>query len=287
MDKTQGMNGRPPVTARQFSPDAHAESEVVNWRAGTPLMTVSSPRLVTLTDQASVGAEKFRALAARLRYVGKKEHLKRLVITSAIQGEGKSLISANLAITMAQRQRTLLVDGDLRKSGLKTLFGTQDMRGLTDWWQGTAPIGNFLKRVEGLSLWHLSAGQAAEQPLEILQSQRMSDMLTQLAEPFDWVIIDSPPLAPVADCHVWATHADGTVLVVREGKTPKKLLQKTLESVESLKLVGVVMNTSQETQQHYYSQYYTNTGQGRAGMAQEHSKPGSSLPLSDKAASQK
>src|SRR5882724_7113882 len=107
-----------------------------------------------------MGAEKFRTLAARLRYLQNKDELKRLVITSAVQGEGKSLISANLAITLARRQRTLLIDGDLRRSGLKELFGTQNMRGLTDWWQRSVGISNFLTRVEGLSLWHLSAGQA-------------------------------------------------------------------------------------------------------------------------------
>jgi capsular exopolysaccharide synthesis family protein len=276
MDKnTQGISGNPPAAVRRSSLTADTTPEALSRLAGTPLLTVVATRLVALTDQTSVGAEKFRTLAARLRYFQNKQDLKKLVITSAVQGEGKSLISANIAVTLARRQKTLLIDGDLRRSGLKDLFGTQNMRGLTDWWQKSVTIGNFLTRVEGLSLWHLSAGQAEGQPLEILQSQRMSDMLTQLAESFDWVIIDSPPLAPVADGHVWATHADGTLLVVRQGKTPKKLLQKTLESVENLRLMGIVMNASQEAQRHYYSQYYANMEQSSVGRArkQQISKP--------------
>src|SRR5882724_7177650 len=276
MDKnTQGISGNTPAEVRRSLLTADTTPEALSCLAGTPLLTVVATRLVALTDQASVGAEKFRTLAARLRYLQNEKDLKRLVITSAVQGEGKSLISANLAITLARRQRTLLVDGDLRRSGLKDLFGTQNMRGLTDWWLRNVPIDSFLTRLEGISLWHLSAGQTEGQPLEILQSQRMSDMLVQLAESFDWVIIDSPPLAPVADGHVWATHADGTLMVVRQGKTPKKLLQKTLESVENLKLVGIVINTSQDTQRHHYSQYYASMERGSAGRdrKQHLSKP--------------
>jgi capsular exopolysaccharide synthesis family protein len=276
MDKnTQGISGNLPAAVRRSTLTAGTAPEALSQLAGTPLLTVVATRLVALTEQTSLGAEKFRTLASRLRYLQDKKDIKRLVITSTVEGEGKSLISANLAITLGRRQKTLLIDGDLRRSGLKDLFGTQNMRGLTDWWQRTKPIGNYLTRVEGISLWHLSAGQAEGQPLEILQSQRMSDVLTQLAESFDWVIIDSPPLAPVADGHVWATHADGTLLVVRQGKTPKKLLQKTLESVENLKLVGIVMNTSQDTERHHYSQYYANMEQGRVSRARKQllSKP--------------
>src|SRR6266704_476192 len=251
MDKNiQGISGNLPAAVRRSSLAADATPEALSRLAGTPLLTVVATRLVALTDQSSMGAEKFRTLAARLRYLQNKDDLKRLVITSAVAGEGKSLISANLAITLGRRQRTVLID-------------------------------NYLTRVEGISLWHLSAGQAEGQALEILQSQRMSDMLTEIAESFDWVIIDSPPLAPVADGHVWATHADGTLLVVRQGKTPKKLLQKTLESIENLRLVGVVMNTSEEPQRRHYSQYYAKMEQAsvnRVGKQQISEPENPSLP---------
>src|SRR5260221_5858704 len=114
MDKnTQAKNGNSSVAVRQSSVSADTAPEVLCRLAGTPLLTAAATRLVALTDQASVGAEKFRTLAARLRYLQNEKDLKRLVITSAIQGEGKSLISANLAITLARRPGTVLVDGDL------------------------------------------------------------------------------------------------------------------------------------------------------------------------------
>jgi capsular exopolysaccharide synthesis family protein len=213
-------------------------------------------RLVAIIEKESVGAEKFRVLATRLQYFKKQRQLKNVVITSTIKGEGKSVVSANLALTLAHRQRTLLIDGDLRQSGLRELLNMQGHAGITEWWREPADIPEFFLRANSLPLWILPAGEVMEQPLEILQSRRMSEMLNRVAEWFDWVIIDSPPLAAVTDPNVWATQGDGTLLVVEQGKTPKKLLQKTLESIENLKLVGVVMNGAQDRDHQYYRQYY-------------------------------
>ena len=215
-----------------------------------------SSRLVAMYDERSIGAEKFRVLASRLQYLRKQRSLKKIVVTSTIKGEGKSVISANLAVTLGQRDKTLFIDGDLRQSGLADIFGGTDRPGLADWWRDTAGISSFLLRVEKLKLWHLPAGQAVSQPLEILQSQRTAEMLSQIAELFEWVIIDAPPLVPVADPNLWATHADGTLLVVKEGKTPKRLLRKALEGIENLKLIGTVINGSQDVVNQYYGQYY-------------------------------
>ena len=222
----------------------------------TSLMVSPSPRLVSMFDESSVGAEKFRVLAARLQYLQNHQPLKKLVVTSTIKGEGKSVVSANLAVTLARRHKTLLIDGDLRQSGLADMLGSRRLPGLTDWWQESTKVTRFLRRVQTLKLWHLPAGQAAAQPLEILQSQRTSEMLNRIAELFDWVIIDAPPLIPVADPNLWATQSDGTLLVVKQGKTPKRLLQKSLESIENLKLIGMVVNASQETDSQYYREYH-------------------------------
>jgi protein-tyrosine kinase len=221
----------------------------------TSLTVPPSPRLAAMFEERSIGAEKLRVLASRLEYLRKKRPLKKVVVTSTVKGEGKSVISANLAATLGRRHKTLLIDGDLRQSGLADLFGSYDRPGLADWWQDTMAIKSFLLRVETLKLWHLPAGQATSQPLEILQSQRTAEMLNEITELFDWVIIDAPPLI-LADPNLWATLSDGTLLVVKQGKTPKRLLRKSLESIENLKLVGVVMNGSQDAVNQYYGQYY-------------------------------
>jgi protein-tyrosine kinase len=212
-------------------------------------------RLPSLMELESAGAQKFRALAIRLQRFQKAQHLKRLLITSSVKGEGKSVISANLAVTLARRQRTLLIDGDLYQSGLREVLGSYGQLGLKDWWQGSRSILRFLRRLDGVPLWYLSAGQAHEQPLEILQSQRLAEMLNQLSVHFEWVIIDSPPLVPVADSSVWAAQTDGTLLIVKCGHTPKVLLQRALQT-DNLKLLGIVTNEWEDTGHEYYSQYY-------------------------------
>ena len=206
-------------------------------------------------DDRSVGAEKFRVLASRLQYLRKQGPLKRVLVTSTVKAEGKSVVSANLAVTLGRRHKTLLIDGDLRQSGLADLFGSHELPGLSDWWRQSVAIAPFVRRVGSFKLSCLPAGRSASQPLEILQSQRMTEMLNQVAEPFEWVIIDAPPLI-LADPNLWAALSDGTLLVVRQGKTPKRLLRESLNSIENLKLIGIVMNGSQDAEHRYYGQYY-------------------------------
>ena len=235
------------------------------WLDTVPEITAPlfpNPRLAAMTAPAGAGAEKFRALAVRLRYLQEQRDLKRMVITSTIKGEGKSVVAANLAITCSHRQRTLLIDGDLRQSGLAELFGSHDAPGLTDWWQGTHDISDFLRLVQPTPLWYLPVGREITQPLEILQSQRLADMLLQVSAWFSCIIIDSPPLVPVTDPNIWIAHADGALLVVRQGMTPKRLLLKTLQEATDLKLLGLVMNGSQDVSQQYYAQYYRTNSHG-------------------------
>ena len=268
MMKDLGLTRNAAASPRMLH-DLDSDLAVSNEPPGIEVEVPPNPRLVAMMEREGVGAEKFRVLAARLQYFRKQRQLKKVVITSTIKGEGKSVVSANLAVTLARRQRTLLIDGDLRQSGLSELLTTHGLPGITDWWQETADVSEFLRRVNGFPLWYLPAGEAMGQPLEILQSQRMSEMLTQVAEWFEWVIIDSPPLVPVADPNLWAMQADGTLLVVEQGKTPKKLLRKSLESIENLKLIGVVMNGSQDADHQYYRQYYKSPANSRASAGHE------------------
>ena len=225
-------------------------------------IVVHARPLVSLTDPGSAGAEKFRALAIRLRNFQKRQRLRTLLVTSSVKGEGKSVISANLALTLSQWQRTLLIDCDLHQSGLKDALGGQDQPGLADWWRHSGAIIPFVRRVDALPLWYLPAGQSMISPLELFQSPQFSDMLNQTSKWFDWVILDSPPLVPVADSGALAGHADGTLLVVRQGSTPKPLLREALKT-ENLKLLGIIANDWQSCGQRYYSQYYRSYGPAR------------------------
>jgi capsular exopolysaccharide synthesis family protein len=226
-------------------------------RVPTIQMVLRPQNLVALTDAASVGAEKFRGLAVRLKNFQKRQQLRKLLITSSIKGEGKSVISANLAVTLArQAQRVLLVDCDLHQSGLRQVLGSQGELGLSDWSKQSDSVVGFLRRIEDVSLWYLSAGQETDNPVEIFQSAQFSKMLNQAGRWFDWVILDSPPLIPVADSSVLASQVDGTLLIVRRGTTPKPLLQEALKT-DGLKLLGVVANEWVNSGQPYYGQYYS------------------------------
>lgn len=250
-----------------------AEGKLMDLESCPPIPIIAPQHLVAVTERDSIGAENFRSLAIRLKSFQKRRQLKRLLVTSSIKGEGKSVISANLAATLAAQERVLLIDGDMHQAGLQEVLGSCGQSGLADWWKTPEPIINFLTRVEGLSLWYLPAGEAKEDPLEILQSQKLVEMLRQVSGWFDWVIIDSPPLVPVSDSSLWAAQVDGTLLIVRRATTPRSLLKKALET-EHLKLLGIVTNEWEETHQQYYGGYY---GYGRRTRSVSSRRP-ASLP---------
>src|SRR2546421_890182 len=166
------------------------DHKLMELDAVPPLHITAPPQhLLAFTEDDSIGAERFRSLAIRLRSFQKRRHLKKLLVTSSIKGEGKSVISANLAVTLAAQDRVLLIDGDMHQAGLQEVLGSHGQSGLADWWRSSEPIINFFSRVDGLHLWYLSAGEAEEDPLEILQSQRLAETLNHIASWFDWVII--------------------------------------------------------------------------------------------------
>jgi capsular exopolysaccharide synthesis family protein len=219
-----------------------------------------SSRLVALSEPRSLGAEKFRALVTRLENLRHQKELKSLQITSGVINEGKTLVAANLAVTFAKhsRSKVLLLEGDLHRPSLAGLFGLNDLRGLSHWWSEQASdIAHFLFQLEDMPFWFLSAGAATEQPSHILQSTRFAETFNRLAGWFDWIIVDSTPMLPVADANLWSRLVDGTLLVVREGVASVKALQKGLESLDNLKLVGTVLNEASESDRTGYAgQYY-------------------------------
>ena len=215
-------------------------------------------RLVSLTDQASLGAEKFRFLGVRLRQLQQTSTLKKLLITSTIPDEGKSFVSANLAITLAQRrpQRVLLVEGDLRRPSLNTRLGIPKLPGLGEWLRGDVRAMRSIYHLEQAGFWILPAGTPPENHGELMQSERLSELVEQLSSRFDWILIDSPPVAPLADTSAWIRSVDGVLLVVREGVTQKRQLVRGLRVLERSKVLGVVINSSTNSiHDDYYGRY--------------------------------
>jgi len=233
--------------------DKHSNlfSQVQSLQISVP----SENRLVCLTDSESLAAEKYRFLGVYLQHLRRDRPLKRVLITSSIPKEGKSTVSANLACTLARRtqQKTLLVEGDLRRGALSPMFGLAGIPGICDLPRGEPNLSAIVYHLDGPNLWFLPAGNAAKNPLEILQSGRLSAAMDQLSAVFDWIIIDSPPVMPLADTSVWMRLADGILLVTRQGITEKQQLQRGLEAIEPKKLIGAVLNGSRRiTHSDYY-----------------------------------
>jgi capsular exopolysaccharide synthesis family protein len=224
-------------------------------------MTNARPisRLVAFTDPKSLAAERFRALATRLENQRRQSEFKSLQITSAVVNEGKTLVAGNLAATLAKQSgsRVLLVEGDLHRPTLATLLGLGHLRGISHWWSATKEnLGKYILRLDDTSLHFLSAGAVHDQPSQILRSGHFIEEWRKLASRFDWVIVDSTPMSPVVDAHLWSRLTDGMLLVVREGITPKKELKKGLASLDNPALIGIVFNEASDFDHPSYGQYY-------------------------------
>jgi len=212
--------------------------------------------LVASTDNESLAGEAFHLLGVRLRHLRRQRPMKKLLITSTIPQEGKSMVAANLACTLALRtqQKVLLLDGDVRRPTQSKIFGLPNKSGICEWLGGSGSLVKNMYRLEGPGIWILPAGFSTGNSLELLQSGRAIPMMEQLTNWFDWVIIDSPPVLPLADTSIWTNLADGILLVARQGVTHKRQLRRGLEALGTQKVLGAILNsaTSVENTDYYY-----------------------------------
>jgi polysaccharide biosynthesis transport protein len=244
--------------------------KVSGWkdRKKTILAAVDSP--------SSSAAEAYRSLRTSVQFLGFQEPLRVLQVTSAAAGEGKSTTLANLAVTLAGAgQRVVIIDADLRKPRINEFFGLDRTVGLTSVLLGESDLPSALQPVPALGRLHvLASGPIPPNPSEMLASPRMAQMLGALAEHADIVLIDCPPLLPVADARVLAQHVNGTLVVVRTEQTKAPQLRRAVELMSQVgaPLLGVVLNgTTDETG---YGSYGYNYGYGyRLGPGPE-ARPG-------------
>jgi len=261
VERKQSLSELPPATGLEFPrADTFASAKVLS-----PALAADS-RLVCLTDQGGLAAEKFRVLGLKLRHLRELRKLKRIVITSSIPEEGKSLIAANLALNQARSKvlNAVLIDGDLRRPELASRFGfRRDLAGLSEVLRGERQLTEVVYKLEGSGLRFLPAGVTPENPIEVMQSGRLQQLLEQLETFFDWIIIDTPPVLPLADTPLWMKLADGVLLVTREGVCEKKQLTRALEVIDKATMLGVVVNScSRNDHKYYYSRYSPTAADG-------------------------
>ncbi len=202
--------------------------------------------LIVHADPHSPRAEAFRQLRTNLRFIDVANHPRSIVFTSSVPGEGKSSITANLAITLAAAgSRTVLVEADLRQPQIAEYMGLESAVGLTSVLVGLARLDEALQPWGmGHGLDVLACGLIPPNPSELLGSAAMVALLRQLEARYDHVIIDSPPLLPVTDAAVLSKLTGGAVMVVGAGRANRDQVEKALESLGTLgaRILGVVMN---------------------------------------------
>ena len=254
IERKQGLSEQPPPVKL----DAAGAETFASGRVLSPSLA-SDSRLICLTDQGSLAAEKFRVLGLKLRHLREQRRLKRIVVSSSIPEEGKSMIAANLALNQARSKvlNAVLIDGDLRRPELGSRFGfRRDLPGLSEVLRGERQLPEVVYKLEGTNLRFIPAGITPENPIELMQSDRLQQLLEQLETYFDWLIIDTPPILPMADTPLWMKLADGVLLVTREGVCEKKQLGRAVELIDRATMLGIVVNScSSNEQKYYYSRY--------------------------------
>jgi protein-tyrosine kinase len=201
-------------------------------------------RLVAAFAPQSLPAEQFRSLRTRISRAENGRALRAIIVTSPAKGDGKSLTAANLALTMAQefQHRVLLLDADLRRPTLHQLFGISEAPGLTDVLMGAASLEDALVPLDEHHLTVLPSGVPATHPAELLGSAAMRRTLDMLRTRFDRVVLDMPPVAPLADVQIVSAMADAVLMIVRAGVTQKPAIERALAGLEAGKVLGLVLN---------------------------------------------
>jgi len=242
------------------------ETLPIGFAPATPATPHAGPRhphgpvdahLVAASAPQSIAAEQYRLLRTRVARAENGRPCRAIIITSPNTGDGKSLTAANLAITMAHdpQQRVLLLDADLRRPSIHALFGISETPGLSDVLMGGAALDDALVTIAEHRLTVLPSGLIPTQPAELLGSPGMRRVLDHLRTRFDRSLIDMPPVEPVADVAIASTMADGVLMIVRAGVTPKPAIERALAGVDGSKVLGLVLNDAGASGHYQYAGY--------------------------------
>ncbi|MGL5479575.1 MAG: CpsD/CapB family tyrosine-protein kinase [Clostridium sp.] len=213
--------------------------------------------LIVESQPKSISAEKYRMLRTNIQYSSVDKEIKRLVITSAEPGEGKSTTASNLALAFSQDNKSvILIDCDLRKASIHKKFKISNAVGLSDVILDREKFEEAINsRNDNLDI--LTAGKLPPNPSELLGSKKMVKLLDYLEEIYDMVIIDSPPIHAVTDAQILSKNSDGVLLVVRAEKTKKDsvMAAKSLLEKVNAPILGLVLNGGENSKEKYYYYY--------------------------------
>ncbi|MBI4847312.1 MAG: polysaccharide biosynthesis tyrosine autokinase [Nitrospirae bacterium] len=222
---------------------------------------ITSPYMVTVTQPDSPVSEEYRRLKSIVIRETKTDFLNTIMVTSAVEGEGKSLTAVNLAISLAQEidHTILLIDADIRKPRAHEYLGIDYKYGLSEFLTQDLDLSEVLIKTDIGNLLFLPAGHSVENPAELLASDKMKALIREVKHRYmdRYVIIDTPPVLPFADTIAVGSLVDGVIFVVKEGRVTKKLLEDAMNMMKDLRILGTVFNqASVEDLDGHYSNYY-------------------------------
>ena len=221
------------------------------------------PHLIAISQPRSAYTEQFRSLRTKIFEVAERKEMRAIVVTSAGVAEGKTLTALNLAWLLAQTDgvRALIIDSDLRRPCATDYLGIDATAGLSEVLGGQLRLEDAIVRLDPAGLHLLPGGRPRDDVAELLSGPSYARILTEVRRMFDYIIIDAPPLGIFTDANVLMSRADGGLLVVRAGKTRYSAVDKLLEQMPKDRLLGVVLNRTEEQpdpSSYYYQHRYYN-----------------------------
>jgi protein-tyrosine kinase len=238
-------------------PQEPSGSPIRSQSVSARLPVLHDSKLVALSAPRSPASEQYRALKTKLFQMRNGRKLKSILVTSAEASDGKTMTAVNLALTIAQEieQRVLLIDCDLRRPSVHKMLGFPKTDGLADFLSQNMSYSSVVLPTIVANLCVIPAGSIPENPAELLNTEKMKEFLSSVSQAFHWVVLDSPPVVPLADAELLSSLVDGTLLVVRACKTPAELITNAVQALKNGNILGVVFNGTQTSRKSDYSYY--------------------------------
>ncbi|UJF16706.1 CpsD/CapB family tyrosine-protein kinase [Jeotgalibaca sp. MA1X17-3] len=215
--------------------------------------------LITITKPNSVIAEQFRTIRTNIQFSMIDKELKTIIFTSSGPYEGKSTVAANIASVFAdQGKKVVLIDADMRKPTVFKTFNLQNTMGLSTLISSrSTQVQDVVQHMEEAGLDIITSGPVPPNPSELLNSNRMNDLIKELEEIYDLVLFDMPPVVSVTDAQIMATKTDGVVFVVRRNIAQKEDVKHAKELLDMVhaNVLGVVFNGAEKKSDRSYSYY--------------------------------
>jgi len=242
--------------------------------------SLKTPGAVDFGGGSNPAAEAYRRLRTNLSFANVDDLIRKILVTSPNQSEGKTTTAINLAVSLAEAgSKVVLVDGDLRKPALAARLGCSHVVGFTDYLRGEATMADLVQQSGIARLDVLASGQLPPNPAELLGSRRAKTAIAELQNHYDFVVVDSPPVLPVTDAAVLSQWVDGTLLIVRSGRTRSRELASAIGEVSAgqTPVIGVVINDVRSRHLTYSYSYY-----GAEASADVMRQPSTKVPSNTK-----